>query len=197
VRYLAVFALILVSACSSLPFQKKSSLPVEWQQRASQLQQFPNWQIEARFAAVNGDEAWNGQIIWRQTASHYLIDITGPLNQGAVRIIGNPEGAELRLSDDEQYFDVDAERLLHRHTGMHLPVNALNFWLRAQIDPRSKAQNMHFDEQNQLRSFSQAKWEIEYKRYTQIENLQMPNKIFLRHPEYQVRIVIKDWKLFV
>lgn len=195
-----VLASILLGACSTIQYkpQYSSSSPEQqasWQHHQAQLNtQKDDWLFVGRFGASTKEDAWSGSIWWKQQQENYSIELTGPLSQGTIRLLGNEEFSELQLAEDNRFSDGDAESLLYRYTGITLPFSGLRYWVLGLPQPKGKKQQITLDNDGRIAAIRQTDWDIHFKRYRQIGNLQMPRKIVLENEDIKVRLVFDQWK---
>ena len=195
---LAVIAMIaILSSCSLTPKLESEDTPISmsWHERKSLLSALTHWQLNGRFGAKTKDDSWSGSIRWLQQQHQYSIKLSGPLATGSVEINGDENYSELFISDEESYGASDAEELLELHTGLRLPMNNLKYWLRGLPAPQGLQDNVEFDEYGRLKTVAQQGWVVTFRRYTNINNIELPNKIFLVNHEFDVRLVIQSWQV--
>lgn len=195
--------LLILTGCSILPTVTSE----DWQSRftpqqherlrahLSAVEHIPQWQAQGRFAARNGDEAWTGHLLWKQQLDDYFVRLSGPLGQGGVMLEGDRESASIRLSRDRQFYADSANALIRQHTGLRLPVEELQYWLKGQPAPWMRYAVHALDEQGRVAELQQLGWKVSYARYRKIATVSLPGKVVMVHPEYQLRVVIRDWQI--
>jgi outer membrane lipoprotein LolB len=154
-----------------------------------------DWQLKGRFGARNGNDAWNGSVQWRQHGDDSKIALSGPLGQGNVLIQSNPYESQLQIADNGVFFSDNVELLIFRHTGMHLPVKGLRHWVLGLPSPLYPVQSAELDEQNRLLAIQQHDWKIQFKRYRKSGAFELPAKLYLDHPDFEVRLIIDRWQV--
>jgi outer membrane lipoprotein LolB len=50
------------------------------------------------------------------------------------------------------------------------------------------------DEFGRLTRLEQAGWQIEFLRYMPFEQYSMPEKVFMKHADLSVRLIVSDWR---
>lgn len=176
----------LASACAQLqPRPETGSMPAG----APEL----NWELQGRLAVYAGDEGWHASLNWRQTGDAYLVELRGPLGQGAVRLQGDASGVTLERADGLRDRATDVDDLLARHTGWVLPVSGLRYWVRGQAVPDHEAL-WERDAQGRPQRLQQDGWDIRYTDYlTQPELGVLPRRIDLERDGLHARLVIDAW----
>ena len=195
---LCLVTVVSISGCATtpnLPANKEFSQS-NWLAHKDTLTHIEKWQFDGRFSAKTDTENWTGSIAWSQNQQEYKINISGPLSTGSIMLEGEEDFALLRLSDTQTATDTDPQSLLYNHTGLKLPVNELKYWLLGLPSPESRYNTVELNKKGQLSKLSQNNWEVTFKRYTTVNNRQIPNKIFLVNHEINVRLIIQKWQIF-
>jgi len=154
-----------------------------------------HWRLSGRFSAANEQNSWSGTLSWVQVGDAYDITLTGPFGQGAVALRGNAQNSELQLAKDQIFSDGSAEKLLLDHTGWYIPFDGLRYWVTGRAAPGVEAVDAERDPQGRLVRIRQDQWTIEFKRYAAVNGVELPGKIFLTHPVYDVRMVVDQWEV--
>jgi outer membrane lipoprotein LolB len=195
-KLLSAAALLCLTACT--PFwQTKapvSSPDALWQLRLQQQSELHDWAFVGRTAIVQGREGWNAGIVWEEQNQEFHIRLSGPFSQGGVALDGNTDQVTLTLDDGEQLSAPTAEQLLAEAMGWLLPVSALRDWVRGVPYAKVAVDKQELDEQGRLLRLEQAGWQIEFLRYMPFEHYSMPEKVFMKHPELSVRLIVSDWR---
>lgn len=187
--------LLLVTACT--PFwQTKPVTPAEilWQQRATELQQLDEWSFRGRTLIQQGKEGWNAGVSWDQNQDSFKIRLTGPFAQGAVELTGNAQQVEMLTSEGERFTAETPEHLLEEVLGWRLPVSALRDWVRGLPYQDEPVTLREIDDKGHLLAINQAGWQVEFLRYVPFAGQQIPDKVFIKHDDLSVRLVISGWK---
>lgn len=191
--------MLVLAACAVTP-DRVPSLDSEqaWQTRILTLAALDSWSLTGRIAIQAEQEAWNAAIRWSQQGDRYTINLSAPLGQGVVRVEGDAKLVTLRTAD-QQYFAQDGEALLRQRLGWSLPVDGLRYWAVGLPNPRANSEEHQLDDRGRLHSLRQSGWDIEFRRYAQVGNIDLPDKIFLvkrgANPSVAVRLVVQRWEL--
>lgn len=196
-RYLLSLILILMLAgCAPLWQSKQAQDPEQlWQQRLSQQAKLDAWAFKGRTAIIQGREGWNAGIQWQEQDQQFHIKLSGPFSQGGVELDGNPETVTMTLDDGETLSAATPEQLLAEAMGWLLPVSALRDWVRGVPYAQLPVDNKQLDAKGRLTKLEQAGWQIEFLRYMPFQGSSMPEKVFMKHPEMSVRLIVSDWSI--
>lgn len=209
VRPWLLYALVGILPACQLPLQPTATsveLGRAWQARQQQLSALQTWTLIGRIAIqANGardarQEGWNGGLRWGQRDGDYDITISSPLGQEVAQLHGGAAGVTLRTSAGED-FALDGETLLQQRLGWRMPVSGLRFWVLGLADPNMPEvaeQDRVLDAQGRLVRLHQSGWEIEFRRYQKVGNVELPDKLFLsnQHADVQLelRLVVEQWE---
>lgn len=197
-KYLLLLVAALAGGCASVPPPPPPvANPVKvWQERQVRLSRIAYWHLHGRLAVRHDNEAWNIHIDWRQRGPDYRIKLSGPFGAGEVRLIGDKYGVELKDSDNHSYYADNPGALLLARTGVTMPVADLRYWILGLSTPQQK-QAPTLDDQGRPASLEQRQWQVRFKRYTDVNGIQLPAKIFISKPaqKIDVRLVVDTWSL--
>lgn len=196
-RLLLGLSLVLfVAGCTPIWQTKPSQTPEQlWQQRLLQQAEFKQWAFKGRTAIVQGREGWNAGIDWIERSDSFQIKLSGPFSQGGVALEGDSEQVTLTMDNGETLSADTPERLLAEAMGWLLPVSALRDWVRGVPFDKVPVDNKELDEQGRLTKLEQAGWHIEFLRYVPFKGTSMPAKVFMKHPDLNVRLVVSAWRI--
>jgi outer membrane lipoprotein LolB len=182
-----------VTACATSPSaQFLTNSP--WQTRKAALNTLQTWQIAGRVSVTSEQDGWHATLNWVQQGPAYTMDLIGPLGQGRLRISSDGETVYLRTSDGKVFYATDPDQLVEKTLGIRLPVNGLVYWVRGLPDPL-QASVLAGDPQGRLTRLEQNGWIINYLRYDQQGQWELPTRIRAHQDEWTVQMVIKNWNL--
>lgn len=190
-----LITLIYLAGCSTASFKPPSSDALHaWQVRKPELVQVQGWQFSGRVVIKTEDESWNGIIIWDQQPDAYLIDFKTPLGQSVLQLTGDEKEAVLRLSDQKELRAADGESLIHSQLGWSLPIHTLVSWVKG-VPASDVEHEFLLDDSGRMLKLKQSDWDIDFKRYTRVKELELPNKLFMENEALNIRLVIDKWVL--
>jgi outer membrane lipoprotein LolB len=188
-------SIFLLTACTTVSKPKAVDNPdLEWSERQTRLNKISNWKINGRLAITNEAEVWHLSVIWKQQDQRYKIHLSGPFGAGAVQLTGDQTGVTI-VSGNETTHARNAEQLLFETTGVQIPIHNLFYWVRGLPNPESDNSGSKIDPYGRLSNLSQNNWHIRFKRYSNVSNIDLPSKIFIKQDSLDIRFVIEDWSL--
>jgi len=176
--YALVLAMLVLNGCSLIP--KHVEDPSY------------DWAFEGRMSISDGQQASSFNVDWEQTAGNFEIELYGPLGQGRTQVSGTPE--QVILTQGTQYWIADdLTQLALELTDMQLPLDYLQYWVRALPEPNSVAEQQR-NELGQVTTLTQAGWLVEFTEYHP-DATTLPSKLSFKRENRRGRLVIRDWTL--
>ena len=200
----ALMVMLVLSGCASTPITTDSAgAESAWLARQAALAAVPAWTLVGRIAVNNDNNAASdgapgavnisATLNWAQQPGDYRIDVVPPFGQGAIHLEGNGEGVVMRLPGGRQLSAASPDALLYAQTGLRLPISSLRYWAMGRPDPASEARKA-LDDTGRALWLEQSGWRIEFLRYSQINGLDMPDKLTVTRPPMHLRLVIDRWE---
>ncbi len=199
----SLWVIMSLVACSGLP-----DLPVTdesyriWAKYQEQLHEINSWQIHARAVIFVERGFYQVGISWQREIDQFVILIEAPFGPGVFRLETNQqfEGLppiKLSMPDGQVLFDESAEVLLTRVLGWSFPVSGLKSWIKGLPLP-DPDYSFELKADGRLKSLQQDDWVINYLEYfTRDDAAQgLPRKMYLKHKNLAVKIVIERWHQF-
>ncbi|GAB3478599.1 lipoprotein insertase outer membrane protein LolB [Marinomonas epiphytica] len=177
---------LVIAACSSQP---NISTPTP-----TSVEAISHWDISGRIGIRTQDDAVSGNFSWQQTPQDFSLDIVGPFGQGATSLSGTNHEMVTLTYKDQVVSATDATTLLQQELGWEFPVEQAVYWVRGLASPNSTANN-EFDESGQLAQLQQDGWQIQYRNYTEISGLSLPQRIQISKPPFRVSLIINQWTI--
>jgi len=195
-RYLLIYPLIsILASCASITEQVLDR-PEDWEARLQQHRQIEDWTIRARLGVQSETDGGSFDVFWQQVADAYEIRLIAPMGQGAVLINGDSNGVKISLADGRTEYSNDADELFSSMTGLSLPVNGLQDWLRGMPVQGEEIQYISWNEPGQLYKLEQRGWQVEMGRYKAVAGYELPHAFYLERedrPELSVRLLVREW----
>ena len=168
-----------------------SNPKVNVRQKASSIS---SWELSGAIAAKTNKKGWSAAINWQQQGlNKYQIRLIGTLAQGNA-IIEKHGGTVTYQEGNKKVSSNNADTLLEKHTGIHLPVHNLYYWVRGLAAPGGVA-STQYNANQQISAISQSGYTINYLEYVLVGNTYLPSKIQLQGHGTYLKLVIKNWKI--
>jgi len=196
---LACLLAVTLSACESLSpvVPATENLQLVHAEHVRQVNSLASWTLEGRISIRLEEDAWHAGLYWNQIRDIYQIKIIAPFGQGGAQLDGSAYGVVLNNGEGEFRAD-SADQLLKQQFGWRIPVDGLRYWATGQPAPTDEsdpAPGVSYNSAGYISTISQGGWQVEYRRYTNVDGLSLPGKIFLKHQNgLDVRLVVDNWK---
>lgn len=151
-----------------------------------------NWAFTGKMAVRNATEASSFNVEWQQMAQAFEIELSGPLGQGAALIKGEPGFVTLRRGG-EFWQASSLSDLADQVADLRLPLDHLQYWVRAKPFPGSRAELRRAEESGQVVMIRQSGWEVTYPSYYGEGATALPRRIDFERDDRSGRLVIRNW----
>lgn len=199
-KHLFIIVLCSFYATSCTNMQPASQTPqnekMGWNDRVQTLSAVQAWDLKGLIALRelhNGHDDWSANLQWQQQNQAYHIALFGPLGTNSYELTGRPGKVELAMANGKHAVASSPEALLAQQAGWTLPVSNLYYWVRGIPVPNMGAEKQ-FDSYHHLVVLRQQGWTVQYLRYTSVNHIDVPSKIFLNNPDLNVKLIINQWK---
>ncbi|MHB1869665.1 MAG: lipoprotein insertase outer membrane protein LolB [Steroidobacteraceae bacterium] len=187
----ALTALVL-SACQTVPVPPAPT--TAWNVRRPLLQGLSRFELTGRVAVAVGQQGFNADIRWRQSAPGTRMTLSGPFGAGATQV-GDLGGALSVITSRGQHLGNAAARtVLERQLGFDPPLGSLRYWILGVPDPSLPA-TITLDGSQRLARLKQAGWSIDYRAYTSVGAEWLPRLLTVRRAAVRLRMVVDAWHL--
>lgn len=185
-----------ITACTSTPLHVFVADPdKKWEQRQTELSEINDWHLAGRVAIINGVESWHLDMQWQRHHDKYILDLSGPFGAGHTQLTGSNDGVVLVDSDKNYFYAESSERLLQEVTGLRMPVNSLLHWMRGLPNWKVNKDKQLIDEFGRLAMLQQDGWRVRFKGYSNIDQYELPQKIFISGYDLKIKIFVDEWDL--
>lgn len=186
---------LCIASCATVPTSlQPQNKNLAWESRTQTLSAIQNWNVKGAVAIRTPQNAISASIQWQQHQENYHISLFGPLGSHSYELTGQPGAVTLAAANGQTFHAASAEELLAQQAGWRLPLANLRYWIRGLPVPNMPAEKQ-FDTYHHLVMLQQAGWAIQYLGFTSVNNIDVPNKIFLNNAQLNVKIVIYEWQL--
>jgi len=188
-----LFILLFLSSCVSTPELSRGKVV------SDKITTTGGWSLKGRVGLKMPQKSGSFNINWAQQGDGFEIYITSTLGLSIAHLKGSGRGDSRRASIDipkRGHFEAaSAALLLKDHTGLVIPIESLQYWVRGEPAPESIFEKKKdfknqegFEQQKDI--LIQSGWVIEYLAYED----ELPVRIKLARGEVSVMLIIKEWK---
>lgn len=191
---LALLGSLALAACAPVPVRHPGT-PAQLAAQAAREQVLgaqPDWGLEGRFAASDGQHGGSGSLAWQQDGQHYVFTLRAPITGKSVQLAGGPDGAVLTGAGKTPVGGSDARDVLKEEFGWDVPVSNLAWWVRGLRAPGRPA-ILTFGADGLPATLDQAGWHIEYRDWYAERNPPLPRKVYASREPYTVRVLVESW----
>jgi outer membrane lipoprotein LolB len=195
-RTLCLLGLITALAgCASTPAAKPApdaaalTLRQQHLQSLGQIQQFS---LQGRIGVQTNGKGFSGSMQWLHNKTDDSIALFSPLGSQVASIKKTPDQFTLEDASGKSYTAADAETLTQEILGWRLPLKGLADWSVGR-PTQSPVQNSLWNEQGALTHLEQDGWKIEYSNYQQQGSYLLPNKIYLKSEQLNLKLLVEKW----
>ena len=174
-----------VTGCSVAPVQQEINYSEIQNQHLYDLKR---WHLLGRMAITDKVDSWSAKIDWQHETDKDVLNLSGPLGQGAVRIVLRANSIMIDQGDGKVGFSKNVDKFIKQQIGFVVPLSALRFWVVGLTAP-----GRPFIRLND--GFSQFFWNIQYRDFVQTDKEWMPGKISIKNDSAKLKLVIDQWVL--
>lgn len=185
---------MLVAACAPIPVRKPGTAAQLAAQagRERQLGAQPDWSLEGRFAASDGNRGGSGSLDWSQQGARFRFTLRAPITGKTVQLQGGPDGVVLTGLDHGPLAGRDARTVLRQQFGWDIPVRDLAWWVRGLRTPDQPAV-LTFGANGLPATLDQDGWHVEYRDWYAERNPPLPRKVYASRDPFSVRVLVEQW----
>jgi len=192
---LIILTVSLLSACSPLPRIETDSEPQQWLEHQIAVSEIKSWNIKGRIAVQNGKESATATLHWNQINSNYELRFIAPLGQGTYILKGSSEGVIMQGPNNEVLTAETPEKLMNEGLGWAIHLAGLMYWVRGIPEPDINYTQLLLDEKGRLSDMKQSGFTVSVLRYTEQNGVSLPEKLFIKSDNIQLRMVIQNWNI--
>lgn len=189
-----------LTGCSTLPQQQniQTEQPRSIAQRIEQASSFNQWKINGKIAFISPEKRESATLFWQvdQVKQQQALNLTTFLGINVLSLSSN-EGLYRVEVDGEEYHSDDLEQLIYQLTGLTLPTEAMQYWLKGLA--WSAQDHITYDKTSLLPSqllsyYHQLPWQVSYADYQYYAGLALAKKITIKQGQLTIKIAINQWQ---
>lgn len=147
--------------------------------------------MDARFGLRDRDSSYSGRLNWRHDERGDAVLVQDPFGGGVAELDAGPGRARMRLADGQVAEAADGRELMHRLTGVALPVRDLARWMTARGPLNGTA--IDRDDRGRIVRLEGDGWRIDY-RYDDDAPDALPSRIVAANGlGIELRLAIESW----
>jgi len=195
-RILLISSCLLLTGCISLTAPKANTnyTATSKEQHKQQLSKITKWEMQGAFSLQSPQESQIANYKWSvQKYNSYQLSITSAMNLYSVIINRNQNSTYLINNKKQTITAATPEKLLEKTIGYSIPVSNLYYWSRGVAAPgANKAQ---YSDNGHLTQLDQDGWHIVFSKYTNQNNIDLPQTINLSRNDITIKLIVKNWKI--
>lgn len=188
---LFLFTFLLVG-CVQIPAPQSFS----WHTHKQQLENLNDWSFTGKLAVITPEERHSLNIYWMQSANNFHITLTTFLGATVLDLQKTQFATQVIDSNGDLFFGEDTEALIKQLSGLVIPVDALQQWIKG--NPSDATYQLNTD--NQVASLAgsdpeNTPWSINYSDYKNTQGIYLPHKLQLKRLDLRLKFAISGWKV--
>jgi len=203
VRGSAVGVLVfLLAACAAPRGERPDDPAAAWAQHRDRVETIESWRVEGRLSVRGSQEgrrsAAGGTVgfDWHeQPGAGFRLDLAGAWGQSVARVQADGRRARLDVGDGRVFVGTDARQLLADVYGWDIPVAGLRRWLLGLAGEGADPASYELDRRGRLASLEWREWLVEYRRYRQVDGLDLPVDLVATRADggARLRVIVDRW----
>ncbi|HEI8864721.1 TPA: lipoprotein localization protein LolB [Serratia odorifera] len=197
-RLIPLASLVLAACTTTRPTGPATSpTSPQWRAHEQAVQQLSQYQTRGAFAYISDRKKVYARFFWQQySPERYRLLLTNPL--GSTELELNVQQNVVQLTDNQgkRYVSDNAEEMIHKLTGMSIPLDNLRQWM---LGLPGEASDFTLDDQYRLSKLSYQqggqRWNVDYQDYNSDLKPQLPSRLELQQGEQRIKLKMDNWTL--
>lgn len=191
-KLLAFLFICLLAGCAQQPAPRS----VSWITHQQQLQTLSKWSLTGKLALITKEERHSLNIFWQQSGDNTHITLSTFLGGTILDIDKTSLNTKIINADGKLFFGSNAEELIKQLSGLTIPINALQQWIKGNPEDASYQLN----ENNQVVNLvginaKKSSWSINYNDYRNTQGIALPHNLQLKHDDLRLKFAISEWRI--
>jgi len=192
---ISLASLVLPACTMNKPATSPSS--PQWHTHEQAVQQLSQYQTRGSFAYLSDRKKVYARFFWQQySPEHYRLMLTTPLGSTQLDLNVRPNMVQLTDHQGKRYFSDNAEEMIHRLSGMAIPLNNLRQWILGlpggsndfMLDDRYHLSKLTYQQGN-------LSWAVDYQDYSRAITPPLPSRLELKQGDQRIKLKIDSWAL--
>jgi outer membrane lipoprotein LolB len=184
----------LTQGCISVPATKpaeNAAALASHQQHLKRIAGIEAFSLKGRIGVQTEGKGFSGGLQWQHALAKDDIALYSPLGGQVANIKKTPDSVTLQDAQGNSVTAADAETLTQNTLGWKLPLTGLADWSLGRPSS-SPIDSIAWDNAGQITRLVQDGWDIEYADYVAFEGNQLPNKVYLRSPKVNIKLIVEN-----
>jgi outer membrane lipoprotein LolB len=184
----------LTQGCVSVPTTKpaeNAAALASHQQHLKRIAGIEAFSLKGRIGVQTEGKGFSGGLQWQHALAKDDIALYSPLGGQVANIKKTPDSVTLQDAQGNSVTAADAETLTQNTLGWKLPLTGLADWSLGRPSS-SPIDSIAWDNAGQITRLVQDGWDIEYADYVAFEGNQLPNKVYLRSPKVNIKLIVEN-----
>jgi outer membrane lipoprotein LolB len=185
----------LVQGCVSVPANKpadNAASLISHQEHLKRIAAIQTFSLKGRIGVQTEGKGFSGGLEWQHALAQDNIALYSPLGGQVANIKKTPAEVTLEDAQGNSVTAADAESLTQKTLGWKLPLTGLADWSLGRPSNNSPIDSIVWDDAGQITRLVQDGWDIEYADYVAFEGNQLPNKVYLRSPKVNIKLIVEN-----
>ena len=188
--------MLLVSACSSLVHLDENEKLKSWNNHLIKINKVKSWRISGRAFVKNRNESATFKLQWEQNNSNYELRLISAFGQGTFLINGSEKGVNIQTPKNKIFSGSSANQLIREKLGWNINLTGLKYWVRGVPKPNVEYSELLLSNHGRLSNMKQSNFTIKVSRYYKKNDLFLPEKIFIKGKDIQLKLIINEWEIY-
>lgn len=182
---------ILLAGCQNLRSQQATPYTAAEQER--RLPSLQSWRAEGKVSFKIKNQNQSASFHWDQHKGNFILHIFGPFGHSSTWIKRTSHGVTLENAELGRRQAANAEALMQTLVGWQVPVSNMQYWIKGQPAPGSKAA-MTTNDLGFPSELQQQGWQVQIKQYQTVGPWQLPQKLIASRDDMRLMVVINQWQ---
>jgi len=194
ISFLSLVLTFFMVGCAQIPEQPIKT--TDWAEHHQQLEKLTHWTLSGKVAVITPEKRHSLNIYWQQNGDNFHITLTSFLGATILDLKKTAIGTKIIDDQGDVYFGGNSQALIRQLSGLALPIEALQQWIKGNPTNAIYLLNKH----NQLLSLTgqdskNGHWSVDYSNYKHIQKISLPHSLQLNRQNLRIKFSIQKWLL--
>lgn len=187
-RLFSLACLLVLAGCTTTSPQREQ---VNWQQERARLERLTHWQLSGKMAIITTRQKGSARLNWQQNGDDYRLNLSSIVGTHILELSRTGDAVTLLDNEGRLHHSQDAEALIYRLTGWHIPVQGLPEWIKG-LPGRAE---FELNPDASLASVRDGQWQILYADYRDQAGYRLPHLLTMTGQGSRLKLQINEWTL--